>query len=113
MAKKYLYITLLLFSLFSLGAAAQESKATPLSSKDAIEGLNIYPNPVSSDRIYITTDKPAITKDIEIYDVLGKRILQTALNGTKEVNISNLTPGVYIIKIKEGDASATRKLIVK
>ncbi len=113
MAKKYFYITLLLFSLFSLGAAAQESKTGSLSSKDAIEGLNIYPNPVSSDRIYITTDKPAIAKDIEIYDVLGKRILQTTLNGTKEVSISNLTPGVYIIKIKEGDASATRKLIVK
>lgn len=113
MAKKYFYITLFLFSLFSLGATAQENRESSMPSREAIEGLNIYPNPVSSDRIYITTEKPTITKEIEIYDVLGKRILQTALNGTKEVNISNLTPGVYIIKIKEGDASATRKLIVK
>jgi len=28
------------------------------------------------------------------------------------LNITNLNPGVYIIKIKEGDASSTRKLII-
>jgi len=47
-----------------------------------------------------------------IFDVLGKKVLQTTMS-SKELNISNLTPGVYIIKINEGDATATRKLIVK
>jgi len=32
---------------------------------------------------------------------------------SKELNISALSPGVYIIKIKEGESTATRKLIVK
>jgi hypothetical protein len=112
MAKKYFYITLFLFLMFSFGAVAQESKGTSESGKEAIEGLNIYPNPVSSDRIYITTAKQSQSKEVEIFDVLGKRIVQATLNG-KELNISGLTPGVYFIKIKEGDASATRKLIVK
>jgi hypothetical protein len=43
--------------------------------------------------------------------VLGKKVIDDNLY-TKELNISNLNPGVYIIKIKEGEASATRKLIV-
>lgn len=111
MAKKYFYITILLISLFSLGAVAQENKGMA-SGKEAIEGLNIYPNPASADRIYITTAKPAQSKEVEIFDVLGKKILQATLN-SKELNISALTPGVYIIKIKEGEATATRKLIVK
>ncbi len=111
MAKKYFYITLLLLCLFSLGAAAQENKGNVASGKEAIEGLNIYPNPATSDRIYITS-KAAQSKEVEIYDVLGKKILQTTLN-SKELSIANLTPGVYIIKIKEGEATATRKLIVK
>jgi hypothetical protein len=110
MKKNYFYITLL-FILFSLGASAQESKQTAAAGKEPIEGLNIYPNPASSDRIYITS-KSAQTKDVEIFDVLGKKVLQATLTG-KELNISDLTPGVYIIKIKEGDATATRKLIVK
>jgi len=110
MAQKYFYIVLLSL-MFSMAATAQESKSSVARGQEPIEGLNIYPNPVSTDRIYITS-KSAQNKEVEIFDVLGKRILQASLSG-KELNISNLTPGVYIIKIKEGDATATRKLIVK
>jgi len=110
MKKHYIYITLLFF-LFALGATAQEGKATVAAGKEPIEGLNIYPNPASSDRIYITS-KLAETKDVEIFDVLGKKVLQATITG-KELNISELTAGVYIIKVKEGEATATRKLIVK
>jgi hypothetical protein len=105
MKQKYLFITLLLFFLFSIGAMAQGGKGEP------IDGLNIYPNPVSTGRIYITS-KSSLNKEVEIYDVLGKKILQATINA-KELNITSLTPGVYIIKIKEGEATATRKLIVK
>lgn len=110
MKKNYFYITLLLF-LFTLGAAAQDSKQEVAAGKEPIEGLNIYPNPASSDRIYITT-KLSESKEVDIFDVLGKKVLHATITG-KELNISELTPGVYIIKIKEGDATATRKLIVK
>ncbi len=111
MSKNYFYSTLLAFFLFSLGAIAQENKGVSASNKETIEGLNIYPNPATSDRIYITS-KSAQSKEVEVFDVLGKKILQATLTG-KELNITSLTPGVYIIKVKEGDASATRKLIVK
>lgn len=112
MKKNYFYITLLFFLMFSLGAVAQENKGGSMDRQETtIEGLNIYPNPVSSDRVYITS-KSAQSKEVEIYDVLGKKILHTTITG-KELNISNLTAGVYIIKIREGDATATRKLIVK
>lgn len=109
MGKKYFYITLLFLSLFSFGAYAQENKdVSAMSSNQAIEGLNIYPNPVSTDRVYITS-KNMQSKEIQIYDVLGKKILQTIISG-KELSISSLTPGVYIIKIKEGEAD--RKSVV-
>lgn len=112
MAKKYSYIILLIAFFCTAGAFAQDSKSSMSSSgSPVIEGLNIYPNPVSTDRIYITS-KYALSKDIEVYDVLGKKIIQATLSG-KELNITGLTPGVYIIKIKEGEATATRKLIVK
>jgi len=111
MKKHYFYTTLLLFFLFSLGAIAQENRGNASASKEPIEGLNIYPNPVSSGRIYVTS-KSGQSKDVEIFDVLGKKILQATLS-TKELNIAELTAGVYIIKVKEGDATATRKLIVK
>lgn len=92
---------------------AQESKVAPVNKpqENTIEGLSIYPNPTSGDKIYIVS-KLALDKEVEIFDVLGKRILQTTLS-SKELNIGNLNAGVYIIKIREGEATATRKLIVK
>lgn len=112
MKKHYYYITLILFFLFSLSATAQENKGTATTrTQEPIEGLNIYPNPVTSDRIFITS-KSAQNKEVEIYDVLGKKILHAVVTA-KELNVSTLTPGVYIIKIKEGEATATRKLVVK
>jgi len=66
---------------------------------------------VSNGKVYITS-KNDLDKEITIFDVLGKKVLQTMIS-SKELSISNLSPGVYIIKINEGDATATRKLIVK
>ncbi|RZJ72680.1 MAG: T9SS type A sorting domain-containing protein [Flavobacterium sp.] len=108
---KKLYYFMLIVTLFvSAGTFAQDGKGIAAKS-ETIDGLNIYPNPVSSGRVFITS-KSTANKEVEIYDVLGKRILKADIAG-KELNISTLNPGVYIIKIKEGDASATRKLIVK
>lgn len=89
---------------------AQEGKPAR-AQENAIEGLSVYPNPVSGDRVYITS-RANSDKEVTLYDVLGKKVLQTVLT-SKELNISNLTPGVYILQIKEEEATATRKLIIK
>ena len=112
MAKNYFYITILLVFFFSVSLSAQENKQQPKTQETAsIEGLSLYPNPVSNGKVYITS-KNDLDKEIIIFDVLGKKVLQTTLS-SRELNVSNLTSGVYIIKINENDASATRKLIVR
>lgn len=109
MTKNYFYI--LFFICFSTFASAQEVKQPTKTPENTIEGLSLYPNPVSSGKIYITS-KSNENKSIVIFDVLGKKVFQTLLT-TKELNIASLSPGVYIIKIEEGDATATRKLIIR
>jgi hypothetical protein len=95
-----------------MSLSAQENKQQPKTQETAsIEGLNLYPNPVSNGKVYISS-KNDLDKEIIIFDVLGKKVLQTILS-SRELNVSNLTSGVYIIKINENDASATRKLIVR
>lgn len=112
MKKNYTFILLLLLVLGSFGAHAQESKSTATSKtqEPIIEGLTIYPNPTSGGKIYISS-KLSLDKKVEIFNVLGKKVLETIIT-SKEVNVSQLTAGVYIIKIKEGEATATRKLII-
>jgi hypothetical protein len=112
MTKNYFYIAFLLVFFFTLSLSAQETKQqAKLQEATSIEGLNLYPNPVSNGKVYITS-KNDLDKEITIFDVLGKKVLQTTLS-SRELGISNLSPGVYIIKINEGESTATRKLIVK
>ncbi|MGO4820297.1 MULTISPECIES: T9SS type A sorting domain-containing protein [unclassified Flavobacterium] len=112
MAKNYFYSILLLVFFFTLSSNAQDSKQqSKIQQTTVIEGLNLYPNPVSNGKVYISTKNDA-EKEIIIFDLLGKKVLQTMIN-SKELNVSTLSPGVYIIKINEQNASATRKLIVR
>ncbi|TXE09026.1 T9SS type A sorting domain-containing protein [Gelidibacter salicanalis] len=109
--KNYLFILVLTLSLgFGATVSAQSLPSKIVTSNEIID-LVIYPNPVSNGKIYITT-KQNLSKLVEIYDVLGKKIVSNTLFG-KELNISRLTPGIYILKIQEGTNSATRKLVVR
>jgi hypothetical protein len=112
MKKNYFYIITLLAFFFSLSLSAQEIKQQPRTQEStSIEGLSLYPNPVSNGKVNITSKNDA-DKEVIIFDILGKKVLQTMLS-SRELNISNLSPGVYIIKINEEEATATRKLIVR
>lgn len=112
MTKNYFYIILLLAIFFTTAATAQENKQQPrIQENTSIEGLNLYPNPVTTGKVYITS-KNDLEKEIIIFDVLGKKVLQTIIT-TKELNVSNLSPGVYIIKITEENATSSRKLIIR
>ena len=83
------------------------------ASQQKIEQLSIYPNPVNSNRqvIYITS-KHNLTKQIEFFNAIGKKIHATIISG-KELNISKLATGVYFLKITENNITETRKLVIK
>jgi hypothetical protein len=113
MKKKYfltLFFALAFFTTFSgFGQNNVSNNAIPQN----IENLSIYPNPVSNGKTFIyITSKLNLTKSIEFYDVLGKLIYSTVLT-SKELNISNLGKGVYVLKITENNISETRKLVIK
>lgn len=111
MAKNYFYIIFLAAIFFTTNAKAQDNRHTKIQEDTSIEGLSLYPNPVTSGKVYITSRKD-LGKEIIIFDVLGKKVLQTKISN-KELNISNLSPGIYIIKIIEDGATSSRKLIVQ
>nr|WP_315195037.1 T9SS type A sorting domain-containing protein [uncultured Flavobacterium sp.] len=111
MVKNYFYITLLVAIFFTTAALAQDNKQPKTQEDSSIEGLSLYPNPVATGKVYITSKKDS-EKEIIIFDVLGKKVLQTTIS-TKELNVSNLSPGIYIIKIIEEGATSSRKLIVQ
>lgn len=78
--------------------------------QNQIEGLKIYPNPVTNGTFFINTTSDS-TKDVVVYDVLGKQVVKAST--TNAVNVSNLKTGVYIVKITEEGKTATRKLVIR
>lgn len=110
MKKQYFLIFFTIISFF----AVQTLDAQSLSSTTPkIEGLTIYPNPVSAyDNEVSIASKSNLTKTVKVFNVLGKQVLFTRLIG-KTLNISKLSKGVYILHITENQISETRKLIIK
>ena len=81
------------------------------SSFDNINGLTMYPNPLSGNTLYLTSSANA-AMSVQIFDLLGKEVLKaTVVNNT--VNVAKLTAGVYVVKITEDGKTATRKLVIK
>ncbi|WP_339894966.1 T9SS type A sorting domain-containing protein [uncultured Algibacter sp.] len=106
----FLFVALTFFT--SQNMDAQNHVKYP-STQPNIEGLAIFPNPVNSQRSFINiASKLSLIKNIEVFDVLGKRVFATILSG-RELNISNLRKGVYILRITENNISESRKLVIK
>ena len=82
-----------------------------VNQNTAIAGLKVYPNPVTNGTLYIDTVANA-EKNIVIYDVLGKQVLNTT-TASSAINVASLKGGVYVLKITEDGKTATSKLVVR
>ncbi|MET3537261.1 T9SS type A sorting domain-containing protein [Chryseobacterium limigenitum] len=69
--------------------------------------ISVYPNPVK-DILNIETDKRV--EDVKVYDSSGKLINSLSFDNNK-LNISTLSKGFYLIKIKVGDTYITKKFV--
>ena len=113
MNKNYFLILLVALAFSSTQFGFSQNNVNSNAIQQNIEGLSIYPNPASSGKVSVfISSKDNLTKKISVFDVLGKQIHTTVLTG-KELNISNLGKGVYILKIIENNISETRKLVIK
>ena len=74
-----------------------------------LNNFKAYPNPANN----VLNVKYNGEANISIFNVIGKEIQSTNVNQEKTINISNLTTGVYFLKISDGRATAIRKFIKK
>jgi len=86
-----------------------------LSDRDAElnQQISIYPNPVNVSEFTIKVGKN-ITGSLNLYNLSGKLVSSNPINNlnSKDVNVSNLTNGVYMLNIVTDEASVTRKVII-
>ena len=72
--------------------------------------LSVYPNPVQ-DILYLNNaDKNA---SIEIYNMVGQKVISMTAITKDGLDVSKLTKGVYIVKVKTATSTESIKLIKK
>jgi ligand-binding sensor domain-containing protein len=88
-----------------------------VDKSDGVQGIFtagnvvVYPNP-ATDRITLS----GITKScsMTIYDLAGSARFSGILQpGTREVGLGAIAPGIYFLRITEGDNTSCTKLIIK
>ena len=80
-------------------------------NNNKIPEVLVYPNPVEENYITITSPLEG-PKDIKIYTIAGKKILETIINGNT-LDISSIYGGLYILKVTINNQSKLSKLIIK
>ena len=79
-------------------------------NNNKIPEVLIYPNPVKENYITITSPLEGL-KEIKIYTIAGKKILDTTINGNT-LDISFIDSGSYILKVTIDEQSKLSKLII-
>jgi len=72
-------------------------------STDFNHSITVYPNPVS-DILNINADG---IQTVEVYDIAGRLVLKTA---DSSVNVTELRPGMYVVKVTTASGVSTHKV---
>lgn len=92
-------------------AVALETLGThEIISKNSLETLQIYPNPVKNTVNIELPNSKLKNFSFEVTDFQGRSLLKTE-NQTK-VDVSNLENGAYVGILKSGDETVVRKILV-
>jgi hypothetical protein len=76
-----------------------------------LSDLMIYPNPANGDYVTIQSSVSG-EKNIEVYDITGKRLINTILNSDK-LDVSSVSSGVYLVKVTIQGQTKVNKLIIR
>lgn len=86
-----------------------QDQTLSISDFSVQNSVQIYPNPVK-DNLYVD-NLYSKNQKIEIYDVQGKRILNTSYLVSEGVNVSSIPKGLYFAKIKSNAKEETIRFI--
>ena len=78
---------------------------------ETLVDMSIYPNPVE-DQLQIKTTADITNKIATVFDINGRRVLSEKLE-SNTLNVSNLSGGVYFLRLESFGKVMTRKFIKK
>ena len=84
------------------------SSGTVATNQFQIAGLKVF---VSNKNLNVTSDNNEL-KTVAVYNILGKQVINTTTFGNP-INVSELSSGIYIVKVSENGKTSTLKVVIQ
>ena len=98
--------TQVVYNTLNIGGVLGVNKAQLLN-------FSMYPNP-SSGHVNLQLPSGNYRAQVKVYDYLGKTLIQNSINSQNtNLNISNLSAGIYFVRIQSDSKVGTKKLVVR
>ena len=97
---------------FSMSGTITVEDPTASIEDEAFKTFSVFPNP-ASDMITIKLPDNPNASEIEVFNIIGKRVLVHSNSTTTDtpLSISSLQGGLYIIKVTSGENSQTKRFV--
>lgn len=89
---------------------AYDAVGEQLGNAEASFEASLYPNPVSGSRLNVRMNDARETT-YQVFDMMGKKVLQGDLSASNAINVYGLSSGVYMLKLNDGQKDIVKKFI--
>jgi hypothetical protein len=78
------------------------------------KNLKVYPNPLNSGNTLNLLFGMPIEAKLTVYSITGKEVLHDVIDNIdrKDLNVSQLSSGIYLLKLSTENTSITRKFVI-
>lgn len=77
-----------------------------------LDSFMVYPNPANTS-ITIKSHNQTQIDSVELFSILGRSVLSTETLVNDAVDVSELASGVYLLKVKSGNNTVTKRIIIE
>ena len=99
-----------------LGSFQLKSGVTPGSGEGSMAKTIVYPNPTMDGKVTVVFEEANTTRDVTLIDMSGRTIKQWKGVTNNNIQVDNLIPGVYTLRIvvpATGDQSVEKIVVNK
>jgi len=76
--------------------ACSDMVSTSSVDLESLSEIKLFPNP-TNDYFEVSSDQKIAS--VELYDIVGKKVLSTSYTGGKQVDVSELRNGLYVVRL--------------
>lgn len=98
-------------TFWNLFIEVDESSVGTRTIRPMLNNLNVYPNP-ATEQLFVTTDDDTKAKNVQIFDISGKLVLEQTLD-TNHLDISSLQNGFHIIRVEQDGKVGGQKIMIQ